>query len=268
MATIDTFWSTFGDALHIDAPKHFREDDVKSATDFMKKLAKEHWNDNPVVLFIDEFDKLFESYDEIRSSFLSTFRAIKNAKHNYALLSSVVIGPFSILHLDSERITSSPFNVKESFRNPNFTLEQVQTVFMEFENEFNLTIDSEIIEDIYNRTNGHAALVCLCGKNINSHLMSKLDENRRLRFSTWLNFVISSMGGCIFDYSTFRRMITTLSKKKFRPAIEFLRSSFLGFFDFEPIYSHKERKLAEFLTAEGVLIRDEVYSHNFRMSSI
>ncbi|CAG8807952.1 347_t:CDS:2, partial [Gigaspora rosea] len=127
MATIDTFWSTFGDALHITAPKHFREDD---------------------------FDTLLEAHDEIRSSFLRTIRAIKTAKNYYALLSLVAIGPFSILHLNSERITSSPFNVKKSFRNPNFTLEQVQTVFMEFENEFNLTIDSEIIEDIYNRTNG------------------------------------------------------------------------------------------------------------------
>ncbi|KAF0519593.1 transcriptional regulator [Gigaspora margarita] len=268
MATIDTFWSTFGAALHITAPKYFGKDDVKSATDFMMKLAKEHWNDNHVVLFIDEFDTLFEAHDEIKSSFLRTIRAIKTAKNYDALLSSVAIGPFSILNLSSERMTTSPFNIKESFRNPNFTLEQVQTVFKEFENEFNLTIDPEIIEDIYNRTNGHAALVCLCGKNINSHLMSKLDENRRLRSSTWLNFVISSMGERIFDYSTFRRMITSLRKEEFRPAIELLRSAFLGFFDFEPIHSLKERKLAEFLTAEGVLIRDEVVPYNFRMSSI
>ncbi|CAG8635509.1 29720_t:CDS:2 [Gigaspora margarita] len=270
MPTIDTFWLTFGAALYITASKYFEKDDIKSATDFMMKLAKEYWNDNHVVLFIDEFDTLFEAHDKIRSSFLRTIRAIKTAKNYYALLSSVAIGPFSILNLSSERMTMSPFNVKESFRNPNFMLEQVQTIFKEFENEFNLTINPEIIEDIYNRTNGgiHAALVCLCGKNINSHLISKLNKNRRLRSSTWLNFVISSMGERIFDYSTFRRMITSLRKEEFRPAIELLRSAFLGFFDFEQIHSLKERKLAEFLTAEGVLIRDEIVPYNFRMSSI
>jgi hypothetical protein len=98
--------------------------------------------------------------------------------------------------------------------------------------------------------------------------MPKLNENRRLDFSTWLNFVINSMKQIIADYSTFRKMITILKKEEARPAIEFLRSVFLGSFNFIPVLTPEEERLAEFLTAEGVLIRDKIEIDNFRMSSI
>ncbi|RIA95495.1 hypothetical protein C1645_802961 [Glomus cerebriforme] len=269
MDTINTFWSTMGVALQISAPKYFSRDDVKSANDFMLKFQKEQWNNDRVVLFFDEFSALLEAHDDIKSSFLGTIRAIKNSKQNYALLSSVAIGPFSILHLSSDRISTSLFNVKDPFQNPNFTLEQVQTIYKEFEDDYKFTIDPEVIEDIYNQTNGHAALVCLCGKSIYSNLILKLNENRRLSFSTWSNFVINFMQDTILDYNTFRKMITTLTKKEeARPAVKLLRSIFLGSPNFVPIHDSEEKKLAEFLTAEGVLIRNEMKKNNFRMSSV
>ena len=159
METKDRFWLSMGGALHASAPKYFGKADVKISDDFCLKFMKEKWNDNRVVLFIDEFDALLGANDDIKSSFLGVIRAMKNTKKNYALLSSVAIGPFSILHLDSDRITTSPFNVMNPFKNPNFTLEQVQTVYKEFEDDFKLTIDLEIIEDIYNRTNGYVKLI-------------------------------------------------------------------------------------------------------------
>jgi hypothetical protein len=157
METTSKFWSSLGVELQINAPQHFKLNDVKSADDFKLKLQKKQWNDKHVVLFIDEFDVLLEAHDDIKSSFLGIIRAIKNAKDYYALLSSVAIGPFSILHLSTDRIIT--FNVMNPFRNPNFTLEQVQTVYKEFEDDFKLTIDPEIIEDIYNRTNGYVKLI-------------------------------------------------------------------------------------------------------------
>ena len=114
----------------------------------------------------------------------------------------------------------------------------------------------------------HASLVCLCGKAIHLLLMPELNGNRRLGFSTWLNFVIDSMQDMIANYNAFRRMITTLMKEEARPAIELLRSVFLGSFDFVPIFNTEEKRLAEFLTTERVLIRDEMKMNNFRMSSI
>ena len=123
----------------------------------MLKFRKDIWK-NPVVIF-DECDVLYKANDDVRSSFLGMMRGIKNAKEYYAILSCVFIGPFSILHLNSDKITVSPFNVKDPFSNPNFTLEQVQTLYKEFEDNFKLTIDPEIIKDIYNRTNGYVKLI-------------------------------------------------------------------------------------------------------------
>jgi hypothetical protein len=114
----------------------------------------------------------------------------------------------------------------------------------------------------------HASLVCLCGKAIYSYLMPKLNGNRKLSFASWLDFVINSMQDTIADYNTFRKMITTLKKEEVRPAIELLRSVFLGSFNFVTISNPEEKRLAEFLTAEGVLMRDEMKKNNFRMSSI
>lgn len=72
----DTFWSALGVELHINAPRHFKLDDIKSADDFKLKFRKEQWNDKQIVLFIDEFDELFRAHDDIKYSFLRTIRAI------------------------------------------------------------------------------------------------------------------------------------------------------------------------------------------------
>ncbi|CAG8732562.1 10441_t:CDS:2, partial [Funneliformis caledonium] len=85
----------------------------------------------------------------------------------------------------------------------------------------------------------HAGLVCLCGRAIYVDLMRKLDERRRLDFLTWLNFTINSLQKLVLDYATFRKMIV----------------------------DNEERNLAEFLTAKGVLIRDEETKDRFKMSS-
>ncbi|CAB4443594.1 unnamed protein product [Rhizophagus irregularis] len=86
-------------------------------------------------------------------------RNIKNSKRYYALWSSVAIGSLSILFLKSDKINVSPFSVKEPFRNPNFTLAQVESLYKDYEDDAKLTIVPEVIKDINERTNGHAGLV-------------------------------------------------------------------------------------------------------------
>ena len=89
-------------------------------------------------------------------SCLKIIRGIKNDKNSFAVFSVVAIGSFSILFLNSKELTTSPFNVKAPFQNPNFTRKQVQTLYKEFMKEECITIDPEIIEDIYMQTNGYA----------------------------------------------------------------------------------------------------------------
>jgi hypothetical protein len=164
MKTRDRFWLSMGTALHVNAPEYFERDDIETSDDFQFKFMKRQWNDNHV-LFFDEYDALLEAHDDNRSSFLEVIHAIKNTKEKYALWSSVAIGPFSILHLNLDKKIKSPYNIKDPFKNPNFTLKQVQAIYKEFEDDFKLTIDPKIIEDIYNRTNGYIRLIGSCMKS-------------------------------------------------------------------------------------------------------
>ncbi|CAG8678044.1 3304_t:CDS:10, partial [Gigaspora margarita] len=227
--SVDNFWHTLGSHLYLD--------------------------ENRVVLFIDEFDMLYHATEDVLSSCLNTLHGIKGTKENYAIWSVVAIGPFSILYLNSNNFTTSPFNVNEPFKNPNFTLEQVQFLYKEFEDEYNLTIDQEVIEDIYTQTNGHAGLVCLCGRAIYRKLLSKLGVEMHLNYNIWQHFTAFLLENEILEYPTFIRMKDVLLKDDTdtRRAINFIQSDFLV--NNNPIYVAENKKdLALFLTAEEVLV--------------
>ncbi|CAI2200524.1 7512_t:CDS:2, partial [Funneliformis geosporum] len=187
--SVEKFWSSFGLNLIRTAPQHIKNH-IKSGSDFANLFSTSGWKKR-VVLFIDEYDTLDTANDDVKSSFLKVIRGIKARKDEYAIWSINAVGPFSILHLSSKETTTSPFNVREPFQNPNFTLEQVQILFKEFADEERIIIDQEIVKDIYKRTNGHAGLVCLCGKAISLYLMKYLDESLTLDISTWLKFTTS-----------------------------------------------------------------------------
>ncbi|CAG8831202.1 16349_t:CDS:2, partial [Cetraspora pellucida] len=155
--SVDVFWKTLGMALQRDAREFFgplKNLSIKSATDFLNTFHRDQWKFSDTVILLDEFDMLYSAMEDVRTSCLTTFRSIKPSKQNYAIRSIIAIGIFSILHLNSNNLTTSPLNVNEPFRNPNFTLEQVQLLYKEFTDEYELTIDQEVIEDIYIQTNG------------------------------------------------------------------------------------------------------------------
>ncbi|CAG8686291.1 6922_t:CDS:2, partial [Cetraspora pellucida] len=253
---VDKFWHTIGTHLHINAPKQIGLDSINSANDFDLAFKKDRW-ENFVVLLIDEFDRLYFATDDVHSSCLSTLRGIKITKECYAIKSVFAIGPFSILYLKND-FTVSPFNVNEPFQNPNFTMEQVEFLYKEFVDEYKLTIDQEVIEDIYTQTNRHAGLVCLCGRAIFRKLYSKLEKvNGKLHIGIdmWERFSMMSLGDEIIEYQTFIRIKDALliDDPDTKRAVSFFRSDFLA--SFGPIYvTEKQRDLALLLTAEGVLI--------------
>ncbi|PKY27102.1 hypothetical protein RhiirB3_442677 [Rhizophagus irregularis] len=63
-------------------------------------------------------------------------------------------------------------------------------------------------------------------------------------------------------------MVDDLLRPDAKEALDFLRSVFIGFFDFIQINIINERRLADFLTVEGVLIRKSDNEFSYRMSSI
>ncbi|CAG8793228.1 20719_t:CDS:2, partial [Dentiscutata erythropus] len=96
---------------------------------------------------------LYNATKDILTSYLMTFHVIKASKKDYTICSIIAIGPFSIMYLNLNNLTTSPFNDNKLFQNSNFTLEQVQFIYKEFTDKYKLKIDQEVIEDIYIQTN-------------------------------------------------------------------------------------------------------------------
>src|SRR5207248_7881546 len=78
-----------------------------------------------------------------------------------------VVGTFSILHLDSNMQSTSPFNIKDSICNPNFDMEIVRGLFQEFENDNKIQIEQTVIDDIFEQTNGYVKMARLIYKTNN-----------------------------------------------------------------------------------------------------
>ncbi|GBC40470.2 P-loop containing nucleoside triphosphate hydrolase protein [Rhizophagus irregularis DAOM 181602=DAOM 197198] len=136
LETIETdgkilFWTIFSDYLVRTAPEYIK-DQIKLV--MISLICFQEGGEKQVILFIDEYDIMYRANDETISSFLRIVRNVKARKEEYAIWSINIVGPFSILHLSSKEVTTSPFNVYRSFQTPNFTQEQVQFLFKEYAN--------------------------------------------------------------------------------------------------------------------------------------
>jgi hypothetical protein len=138
--------------------------DINRAEDFLRYFSIAGWekakkdSEKRIILFFDEFDRIYEMDNDLRSNFLSTLHDIKNTIESYVIQAIIVIGTFSILHLDSDTNLTSPFNIKDSIRNPNFNLEQVQGLFSEFGDGNKIDFEKEVIEDIFKQSNGYVKI--------------------------------------------------------------------------------------------------------------
>ncbi|PKK72017.1 hypothetical protein RhiirC2_777679 [Rhizophagus irregularis] len=267
------FWNSLGTNISIyKRSSEYLESctDIKTAEDFLRYFSITGWKEkekNPdarIILFFDEFDRIYKMDERLRTDFLGILRAIRNNIDSYVIQAIVVIGTFSILHLDSSTQPTSPFNIRDSVRNPNFDLEQVRVLFREFEEENKMKFESGIIEDIFEQTNGHAGLVCICGRAIEDNLLRELNE-QILNYKTWERYKVSFLMNAIVDYVTFRNLVRTLLNPEAKNAVNFFRNHFLVDFGHE-INVTTDINSAEYLAYEGVLVPGE-YAGFFKLSS-
>lgn len=116
------------------------------------------WNSFGYALSLGSENRFFDSCVNITGAHLF--------QKAFVIHAIVIIGTFSILHLDSGTSSSrpnlvSPFNVNDPVQNPNFSLKEVQTLFGEFENENKMKIEDEVITNIYTQTNGYVKVARL-----------------------------------------------------------------------------------------------------------
>ncbi|KAF9909470.1 hypothetical protein BX616_011155 [Lobosporangium transversale] len=215
---------------------------------------------------IGEFDLLFNASNEIRNQRLQPFHEIRQTNHLYTIDSIVVCGTFSLQDLSSTNQRVSPFNISEAHRNPYFTLEQTMNLFKQYAEDGRKTIDDQIVHDIFLRSNGHPGMICFCGHSIYEKPRSKvINSTNHLNYDTWQNFSADNQNERMLSYHTFRRIVDSLLSESVTGAVNLLRTHFFGYLDDVPISNLEKQRLADFLTAEGALIK--VDGNNYRMAS-
>ncbi|ORZ08255.1 P-loop containing nucleoside triphosphate hydrolase protein [Lobosporangium transversale] len=255
------FWRTFGNALR----RNYKVDDFTTHADFLDAFSQIKLQNEKIVILIDEFDELFKACDEVRNNFLRALRDI--SKNNvYAIHSVIVCGTFSLQRLRTTDQHISPFHVNNTIRNPYFTLDQTQQLFNDYAKDEMIKIDDEIIRDIHSKSNGHPGMICLCGRSIHEYLRSKVNDSTNcLDYDTWQVFSTHNQNKRMFSYHTFRRMVDSLLSESATDAVNLLRTDFIGYLGDISITDMEQQGLADFLTAEGVLIRLD--DSNYRMAS-
>ncbi|KAF9413040.1 hypothetical protein BGZ76_005106 [Entomortierella beljakovae] len=222
------FWTSLGDALRISC------DDVKSISsrrEFLNSFSRASWNEK-VIIFIDEFDELLDADDIVRNECLQAFRLINNQNSDYAIQSVVACGTFSLRFLNSSDNLVSSFNVDKAIMNPYFTLKQTQRLFHDYADTEKISLDDDIVRDIFLKSNGHPGMVCLCGEAIAENLRSKVNlKTKNLDYQTWYDFSTDQQNEKIFSYKTFQRMVNSLMMDSANGAVDLLRTRFIGYLD-------------------------------------
>jgi len=108
----------------------------------------------PLILFIDEFDKL---PSDIIDQVVSIFRHMYLSRDSYMLHGLALVGVRAVLGVDSKK--GSPFNVQRSIHIPNLILEEVRQMFNEYQKESNQKIAPQVVDTLYEKTNGQPGLV-------------------------------------------------------------------------------------------------------------
>ena len=109
-----------------------------------------------VVMLIDEFSELLKAQDSIRNDVLRSLRLIKQVYDDRYTISAVIMaGTFSIVHMNpTPGQNISPFNVSEAIQSPNFSKEETERLFNDFARDKGITIDDEVVSDIWDKSNG------------------------------------------------------------------------------------------------------------------
>lgn len=209
----DIFWDSFGRELVRN--NNFLSP-IRNVSDFIDTFTTTNWKkicntspDKPVILVIDEFDVVYTKGDDAtQGSLLGALRKMKQDKKQFSVQSFFGIGTFSILNLTGG--TGSPFSVRDAVQCPNLSEEQTKILFKEYADDREKLIDSDVISDIFYRTDGHAGSISFMGKLIDEHHLVK-DENHLTR-DVWQDIIASNIiQSRLIQWLPMQKMIDTLS---------------------------------------------------------
>jgi hypothetical protein len=162
---------------------------VKTWKDFRFLFSKHKglWK-KPLILMIDEVDT---APSELIDLVVGRFREMYLDRQNNYLHGLALVGVRAVLGVESER--GSPFNIQRSLHVENFTWEEVEDLFMQYQEEGGQKIVPEVIHQVFDATRGQPGLVCWFGELLTEKFNPGMDGV--IRMDVWND--------------TFRRACTT-----------------------------------------------------------
>jgi hypothetical protein len=134
--------------------------------------------DRPVILFIDEFDSLPPA---VIDQLVTMFRDIYLNRDSYQLHGLALIGVKAVLGVESMK--GSPFNIQRSLHVPNFTPDEVRSLFDQYLSESSQLVEADVVQRVYDVTNGQPGLVGWFGELLTEKFNS--GGNTPIRIGAW-----------------------------------------------------------------------------------
>ncbi len=145
-------------------------------------------------------------------------------RERYVLHGLALIGVRAVLGAASKR--GSPFNVQRSLHVPNFTREEVNALFQQYQDESGQQIEPAVVENVFEATRGQPGLVCWFGELLTEqynpgaqHIIdASIGERvyRRAINVEWNNTVLNLIKKARTDYQSQTLELFTRSDIPFR----------------------------------------------------
>jgi hypothetical protein len=174
--------------------------EIQSWSDWRKLFSKDSSIfDRPLILVIDEFDKL---PPDIIDGLVSLFREMHLKRKSYVLHGLALVGVRAVLGVESK--SGSPFNIQRSLHIENLSFDEVKSMFDQYQEESTQLIEPDVIEKLYEKTQGQPGLTGWFGEL----LTEKYNPNRQntIDIEMW-NFVY--LNACELEHNnTIQNMIS------------------------------------------------------------
>ncbi|KPA09705.1 hypothetical protein MHK_010092, partial [Candidatus Magnetomorum sp. HK-1] len=158
---------------------HLKTGKITSWNEWLDLFSKQRGIfDTPVILLIDEFDKL---HTQLINQLVSLFREMYLKRNNYYLHGLALIGVRSVLGVDNK--SGSPFNVQRSLHIENLTFDEVKDMFDQYQEESDQQIEPDVIKKLYQKTQGQPGLIGWFGELLTAKYNQK--RNHIIDMKLW-----------------------------------------------------------------------------------
>jgi hypothetical protein len=155
------------------------EPSVSSWDDFFQLFSRDKglW-DRPLILLIDEVDTIPSTLIDLM---VAQFRELYLNREINWLHGLALIGVRAVLGIESQR--GSPFNIQKSLHVPNFTFEEVEELYRQYQEESGQAIAQTVVEEVYQSTRGQPGIVSWFGELLTEKYNQ--GSNQIIDMETW-----------------------------------------------------------------------------------